>query len=74
MCRNIKVLRQPDRAPTDQELHDAALQFIRKISGYRAPSRAHEAAFNRAIRGVAKESRELFDHLTGYITQTGVNV
>ena len=74
MCRNIKVLRQPDRAPTDQELNDAALQFIRKISGFRAPSRANEVAFNRAVRGVAQVSRELFDHLTIQHTQTGVNV
>jgi len=74
MCRNIKVLRQADRAPTDEELHDAALQFIRKISGFRVPSRANEAAFNRAVSGVARVSRDLFDHLTGHDTHTGVNV
>ncbi|HYL30373.1 MAG TPA: DUF2277 family protein [Gemmatimonadales bacterium] len=41
MCRNIKRLRHADHPPTDQELHDAALQFIRKISGFRAPARAN---------------------------------
>jgi hypothetical protein len=74
MCRNIKVLRQPDRAPTDSELHDAALQFVRKISGFHAPSRANETAFNGAVKGVAHVSRELFDHLSGQDTYSGVHV
>ncbi len=63
MCRNIKRLRQPDRAPTDQELHDAALQFVRKISGFNAPSRANEAAFEGAIREIVRASRRMFDGL-----------
>lgn len=61
MCRNIKTLRRPDAAPTDQELHDAALQFIRKISGYRKPSRANQEPFDRAVGEVAAVSRRLFD-------------
>lgn len=63
MCRNIKKLRTPDGPPSDAELRDAALQFIRKISGYRIPSKANEAAFERAVTGVARVSRELFDDL-----------
>jgi len=60
MCRNIKRLRQPDRAPTDHELHDAALQFVRKISGYREPSRANRTAFDTAVAHVAAAGRRLF--------------
>jgi hypothetical protein len=63
MCRNIKRLRHPDRAPTDQELHDAALQFVRKISGFQAPSQANEAAFDTAVRDVAAAGRVLFRSL-----------
>ena len=63
MCRNIKRLRHPDHPPSDAELHDAALQFIRKISGFRAPSQANQAAFERAVQGVADVSREMFQSL-----------
>lgn len=63
MCRNIKRLRRPDRDPTDAELHDAALQFVRKISGYRQPSKANREAFDRAVREVAAAGRALFDSL-----------
>jgi len=63
MCRNIKRLRHPDHPPTDQELHDAALQFVRKISGFNAPSKANEAAFNAAVHGVAAAGRVLFRSL-----------
>ena len=58
MCRNIKQLRRPHQEPTEQELHDAALQFVRKISGFNAPSRANEAAFNDAVRDVAAAGRK----------------
>lgn len=63
MCRNIKRLRHPDRAPTDAELHDAALQFVRKISGFHTPSKANQAAFDRAVREVAAAGRVLFRSL-----------
>jgi hypothetical protein len=63
MCRNIKRLRNPEHAPTDQELHDAALQFVRKISGFNAPSRANQDAFNTAVRDVAGAARVLFESL-----------
>ena len=64
MCRNIRKLRQPDRAPSDQELHDAALQFVRKVSGYRIPSRANQAAFDQAVDDIAAVTRTLFDNIT----------
>lgn len=63
MCRNIKRLRHPDHPPTDQELQNAALQFVRKISGFQAPSKANEAAFNRAVHDVATAGRVLFRSL-----------
>ncbi|MBI5033043.1 MAG: DUF2277 domain-containing protein [Chloroflexi bacterium] len=64
MCRNIRKLRQPDRAPTDQELRDAALQFVRKVSGYRIPSRANQAAFDRAVDDITAITRTLFSNLS----------
>lgn len=63
MCRNIRKLRQPERPPTERELEDAALQFVRKVSGYRKPSKANEAAFNDAVSEIAMATRRLFDNL-----------
>ena len=63
MCRNIKRLRRPDEEPTEQELHDAALQFVRKISGFNTPSRANETAFDNAVRDVAAAGARLFRSL-----------
>lgn len=63
MCRNIKVLRREDGTPSDAELRDAALQYIRKLSGYRKPSRVNEAAFERAVDEVAEVTRRMFDEL-----------
>ena len=63
MCRSIKTLRRPEQPPTDEELRAAALQFVRKVSGYRAPSRANREAFDRAVEDIAASSRLLFDHL-----------
>ncbi len=63
MCRNIKQLRTPERPPTDEEIALAALQFVRKVSGYRQPSRANQAAFDDAVAGVAAATRLLFDRL-----------
>ena len=73
MCRNIKRLRHPEHAPTDQELHDAALQFVRKISGFNAPSRANQDAFDAAVRHVAGAARMLFQSLhTGHHARAAV--
>ena len=63
MCRSIKTLRRTDAAATDEEIRAAALQFIRKVSGYRQPSRANEAAFATAVDDVAEASRRLLDGL-----------
>ncbi len=63
MCRNIKKLRRADATPTDEELHEAALQFVRKISGYNKPSQANTRAFDRAVKEVAGASRKLFASL-----------
>ena len=63
MCRNIRKLRQPEILPTEQELNDAALQFVRKVSGYRKPSRVNEKAFNDAVNDIAAVTRQLFENL-----------
>ena len=63
MCRSMKTLRRPDAPADDDELHAAALQFVRKISGYRRPSRANEQAFNQAVNEIALTSRALLDSL-----------
>ena len=63
MCRSIKTLRRPDASASDDELHAAALQFVRKISGYRKPSRVNEQAFNQAVDEIALTSRSLLDSL-----------
>jgi hypothetical protein len=63
MCRSIKQLRQPDRSPTPEEIHAAALQYVRKVSGYRQPSRTNDTAFNRAVQEIAAATRQLLDDL-----------
>ena len=63
MCRNIKTLFNFDPPATDEEIHDAALQFVRKLSGFHEPSKANEAAFNRAVDEVAVVARTLLDGL-----------
>ena len=63
MCRSIKQLRQLDRSPTEEEIQAAALQFVRKVSGYRSPSRVNEAAFQRAVQEIADSTRRLLDNL-----------
>jgi len=62
MCRSIKTLRGDDTA-TDDDVRAAALQFVRKISGYRAPSRANEEAFDAAVDDITAVSRRLLDDL-----------
>jgi len=59
MCRSIKPLRLPDRSATPQEISEAALQYVRKISGYRKPSKANEAAFDKAVTEVAQATQAL---------------
>jgi len=59
MCRSIKTLRRPGDQATDEEIHAAALQFVRKVSGYRQPSRANAEAFEAAVQEVAQASKRL---------------
>jgi len=61
MCRSIKTLRRADEPATDEEIAAAALQFVRKVSGYRKPSRANAEAFDSAVEDVAEASRRLLD-------------
>ncbi len=63
MCRNIKRLREPHGQghATDEEIREAALQFIRKVSGFQAPSARHEEAFTSAVDEVADSSKRLLD-------------
>jgi hypothetical protein len=63
MCRNIKRLRRPEQLPTDEKLRDAALQFVRKVTGYRVPSQANREAFDQAVAAIAASTRLLFDQL-----------
>ena len=64
MCRNIRTLYNYDPPATDDEVEAAALQYVRKISGFAKPSRANEEAFAQAVEAVAAASRELLDALT----------
>lgn len=59
MCRSIKVLRNAEIPATDEEMYAAALQYIRKVSGYRKPSRANSAAFDAAVLEVTESTRRL---------------
>jgi hypothetical protein len=61
MCRSIVQLRRPEGPPSDEEVRAAALQFVRKVSGYRHPSRRNAEVFERAVDEVADASRRLLD-------------
>ena len=63
MCRSIKQLRQRDAAPTQEEIHAAALQFVRKVSGYRQPSKRNQVAFESAVREIAETTQNLLNAL-----------
>ena len=63
MCRNIRPLFNFEPPATEAEIHDAALQFVRKVSGFSRPSKANEAAFERAVDDVAAAARRLVDSL-----------
>ena len=61
MCRSIKPLRNMDHPVTEQEIVEAALQYVRKVSGYRKPSKANEEAFQRAVDEVAQATKKVLD-------------
>ena len=63
MCRNIRTLYNFEPPTTDEEVHDAALQYVRKISGFTKPSQANEVAFERAVEAVTAASSRLLDEL-----------
>ena len=63
MCRNIRTLFNFEPPATELEIRDASLQFVRKLSGFNVPSRANEAAFERAVEAVAAAARTLIDSL-----------
>jgi hypothetical protein len=63
MCRSIKVLRQPDVPATSEEISAAALQFVRKVSGYHKPSKANQEAFDSAVCEIAASTARLLQSL-----------
>ena len=63
MCRNIKPLLNFEPPATRNEVHEAALQFVRKVSGYTAPSKANEAAFHEAVEEIERSVRKLLNSL-----------
>ena len=64
MCRNIRTLYNFEPPATHEEVHAAAVQYVRKISGFNKPSKANEEAFDAAVEAVAHVSRHLLDHLS----------
>lgn len=67
MCRNIRPLFNFDPPATDAEIHDAALQYVRKISGYQKPSQANQAAFDRAVDEIVAVTRTLLSELVTHM-------
>lgn len=63
MCRSIKTLRRKDEPATEEEIVAAALQFVRKVSGYRQPSKKNVDAFDAAVDEIAASSRKLLENL-----------
>ena len=63
MCRSIKTLRRPEGPASDEEIAAAALQYVRKVSGYRAPSQRNTRAFDAAVSEVGRASRRLLEQL-----------
>jgi hypothetical protein len=64
MCRSIKQLRNAEIPATEEEIRAAALQFVRKVSGYRKPSRINEAAFELAIEEIAESTQKLLENIS----------
>lgn len=69
MCRSIKQLRNAEIPATEEEVRAAALQFIRKVSGYRKPSRANQTSFDQAVEDVAQVTQRLLDQLSVHSAQ-----
>ena len=71
MCRSIKTLRHADVVATDDEIRDAARQFVRKVSGFTTPSSRHEAAFEVAVDEIAVASHRLLEAVAGNLAGAG---
>jgi len=70
MCRSIKVLRKRDLIVTPEDVSAAALQFVRKVSGFHKPSKANQAVFDDAVREVANSTEKLLERLgSGVVTR-----
>lgn len=61
MCRSIKQLRRSEGPASDEEIEAAALQFVRKVSGYRKPSRVNQEIFDKAVTEIAASTRRMLD-------------
>ena len=70
MCRSIKTLRNAEVPATEEEIRAAALQFVRKVSGYRKPSKVNEAVFERAVAEVADVTEQLLKNLAAHKSAT----
>jgi len=68
MCRSIKTLRNTEVPVTEEEIRAAALQFVRKVSGYRKPSKVNEEAFEMAVVDVAEATQKLLESLSTKVT------
>lgn len=70
VCRSIKTLRRAEEPATNDEIAAAALQFVRKVSGYRKPSRTNEEAFDAAVDEISAASKRLLDSLAARPTRS----
>ena len=68
MCRSIKILRNAEVPATEEEIRAAALQFVRKVSGYRKPSKVNEAAFERAVEEITRSTQTLLKNIPAKVT------
>ena len=66
MCRSIHTLRKPEGRATEQEINEAAMQFIRKVSGYHKPSKVNQPAFDLAVAEVAESTAKLLESLKAH--------
>lgn len=73
MCRSIKQLRNSEIPVTEEEIRAAALQFVRKVSGYRKPSKVNQAAFDQAVEEVTQATQRLLDHISMHHAQASEN-
>jgi len=73
MCRSIKRLRERDEMASEDEIRAAALQFVRKVSGFSKPTKAHEAAFAVAVDQISASSRHLLEAVTQTLSASRTN-